>query len=92
MTFDELKDACDGLFAYDTGCVSSGIHDPLLKENVRSTLTALDANEYRVTVSRLVREMWLSEGSIEQGYGYEDAQEFIQWITSLVMVGWWKGL
>ena len=36
MTYDELKYALDGFYAYDTGCLllHSGIHDPKRKAQV----------------------------------------------------------
>lgn len=84
LTFEELKRAADGLSAYDTGCVDSGIHDPELKQRFVETLKyAISDDERRPTVARMVRDMWLSDEAIEQGYGAEDARRFIDWLDDL---------
>lgn len=80
MTDDELRDALDGLYAYDGGA-DSGIHDESLRARVIQELKdRRGLGAWRAQVARLVREMWLSEEAIEQGYGTEDAVRFAQWL------------
>lgn len=82
MTDEELSRAIDGLFAYDNGAIDSGVHDPELKARVRSEL-AVGRGEYQLIsprVSRIVRELYLSDEAIAQGYGLEDAARCFQWI------------
>lgn len=76
MTTDELRAALDGLFAYDTGCVGSGIKDEQLRQRCIDALRALS----RPTLAALVRDMWLSDEAIGLGYGAEDAAEFLRWL------------
>lgn len=77
---EALKDALDGLFAYDGGCVSSGIRDEALRARCGEHLRSLPADERRLVLSRLTREMFLSEDALSQGYGAEDAGSFVRWL------------
>lgn len=78
MTDEELRRALDGLFAYDGGCVDSGIHDNALKEQCKSVLRS--KNGSREFFTRLIRDMWMSEEALNDGYGIEDALEFVEWL------------
>lgn len=83
MTRDELIKALDGLHAYDDGAVDSGIRDESLRARCIEELkriTAAEPEDGREFFSRLVRDMWLSEEAIEQGYGIEDALGFVDWL------------
>jgi hypothetical protein len=80
MKYEDLKDAIDGLHAYDTGCIDSGIKDELLRERVKKHLQSLPALEHRLLVSRLVIDMCLSEEMVKAGYGPEDAKNFLVWL------------
>ncbi len=81
MTDEELVAALDGLYAYDSGCVSSGIRDELLRvrciEELRRRANLSDEREF---FSKLVRDMWLTDEAIEQGYGIESALGFVRWL------------
>lgn len=82
MTDDELRDALDGLFAYDTGCVDSGIHDEALRARCVAELAARAARpDHRLWEARLVRDMWVSEEALTNGYGLEDLVGFVQWLA-----------
>jgi hypothetical protein len=84
MTDEELKDALDGLFAYDTGCIDGGIHDVLLKQRVRAEVMK-DCREHQMfsdRLSRIARELYLSDDSIVKGYGLEDIVSFAEWVES----------
>jgi hypothetical protein len=80
MKYEDLKDAIDGLHAYDTGCIDSGIKDELLRERVKKHFSPLPALEHRLLVSRLVIDMCLSEEMVKAGYGPEDAKNFLVWL------------
>lgn len=80
MEYEALKDALDGLHAYDTGAVDSGIHDEVLREKVKAYLQSLPSKEHRTLLARLTWDLCLSPASIEHGYGPEDAKEFLVWM------------
>lgn len=80
LSEDELWDAIDGLHAYDTGCVSSGIHDEVLRERVKVQLRNLPEKDRRVLLGRRFRDSYLSEKGLAQGYGLEDAAGFWRWL------------
>ncbi len=79
MTFDEINTTLDGLHAYDTGSVDSGVHDDVLKEKVRAHIQGLDSFNHKVLIVRLCN--WrLSPEVLQQGYGPEDLKEFLVWL------------
>ncbi len=83
MSDDDLLDALDGLFAYDTGAVDSGIHDESLRARCIAELrrrVETPPDHGRLWLSRLIRDMWLSEDALAQGSGIEDVVEFIRWL------------
>lgn len=88
MTDEELSDALDGLYAYDTGGTDSGIHDEALRGRVKAELLA-DAKAasgstlFGPRVTRLARELFVSDRAIEQGYGLEDLDNFVAWLDEL---------
>lgn len=90
MTGQELRDALDGLYAYDQGATGSGIHDETLRARCVEHMRAWPLGEYQLMpqaeVSRLVREMRLTEEAIGQGYGIEDAFGFTRWLCEIM--GW----
>lgn len=73
-----MKDKILEKFAYDTGATDSGINH--LKEDIKKYLLNLSEDEFRLFLSRLIREEFLSKNSLEQGYGIEDVSNFINWI------------
>ncbi len=79
MTYEEIKDALDGLYAYDLGSTDSGIHDAILKEKVRAHIQGLDPREHKALIVRLCRYM-LSDEVLEQGYTAEDLKGFLVWL------------
>lgn len=84
MREKELRDALDGLFAYDNGATDSGIKDEALRQQCIAAIKAmpLERGEIvpRLWLSRLIRDMWLSEEALMQGYGIEDALTFLRWM------------
>lgn len=77
MNLDELRDALDGLFAYDMGATDSGIKDNQLKERCKAELQKLTPEAFTL----MAREMWLSDEAMAQGYGVADLKEFIDWLA-----------
>lgn len=83
MTDDEFADAMIGIYAYDTGSVDSGIHDEILRSRCIAELhrNEHDPNFFRLRMSRLVREHFLSEEMLAKQYGIEDVSHFIRWLA-----------
>jgi hypothetical protein len=84
MTEQELRDALEGLYAYDSGARGSGIHDEALRQRCIAAIKAIPYGPHelapRLWLSRLIRDMWLSENALSQGYGIEDAISFLKWL------------
>jgi hypothetical protein len=80
LNTERLYENIDGLFAYDTGCTDSGIKDEELRERVKYNLNVMEDTEFRLFISRYIREYYLSESSLENGYGIEDVSTFIKWL------------
>lgn len=80
MNYEELKDALDGLIAYDEGATDSGIHDEGLRMRCQEYIQSLPPAERRALVAKLTIDMWLSEKALAAGYGPEDAKEFLVWM------------
>jgi hypothetical protein len=80
MTKDFLSEKLIGMFAYDSGSVDSGIHDPEAKRLCIEYLDSLGGKEYRAVLARIAREAFLSEDAIGEGYGIEDVAKFNEWL------------
>jgi len=90
MNEEELFDALDGLFAYDSGSHDSGIHDERLRERVKQELTRITedgrtkyqlfSRNFNSMMARLLWQRCLSPEAIQQGYGYEDMRSFLSWL------------
>jgi len=79
LTFEQTRDAVDGLFAYDSGAVDSGIHDEALRVRVVQRLRDLPPPERRDWCGRIVIDLFLGDDAARQGYGEEDAAELLGW-------------
>jgi hypothetical protein len=88
MTDAEFRDALDGLFAYDVGSVDSGIHDEALRARCIAEIDRHfeDETAGMAWLSRLIRDMWLSEEALTAGYTIEDALEFVRWLDDRMEV------
>lgn len=78
---EDLSDYLSGLFAFDTGCTDSGIHDEELRHEVKTYLNTLEVDAFRLLLSRYIRDNYLDEPSLELGYGLEDVKSFISWLA-----------
>ncbi len=77
----ELVTALESLFAYDAGAVSAGVHDETLRGRCYAELkTAAAGPGNREYFARLLRDMWLSETALANGYGVEDMLAFVDWL------------
>lgn len=81
MTEQELHEALNGLSAYDMGSLQSGIHDEELRQRALTQVKAMDGETLRLFLSRHLRFQFLDESALSRGYGYEDAQEFLEWLS-----------
>ena len=67
--FEENLDRLDGLFAYDTGCVSSGIKDDSFKEHLSKTPEQLD---------KLLTALVVQYAKDDK-YTFEDVVSLVKW-------------
>lgn len=86
MTEDEVRDAVDGLYAYDSGCVSSGIKDERLRRRLYEYLRGLDGSARRMLLGRVVRSLSLDDAMLAKGYGPEDAMRICLWLDEQGML------
>lgn len=63
-------DLMDGLFAFDTGCVTSGIKNEMEKDRFRSNA------DYSFKIATILLKQYMAHDD----YGLEDAKRFIEWI------------
>jgi hypothetical protein len=77
----DLFEAIDALMAYDSGVVDSGVSDEALRLSVRLHLESLDEDEFRRICAGYARRL-LTDEAIAAGYGLEDVQSFIDWISA----------
>ncbi|MGG4288385.1 hypothetical protein ABEW81_11365 [Priestia megaterium] len=77
----ELFKILDGMFAFDTGCTDSGFKDEELRKEVIEYLSSLEDNDFRIILSTYIREYFVSEKAVKQGYGIEDVANFIEWLS-----------
>lgn len=66
---DWLRDALDGLFAYDNGATDSGIHDDALRAKCRAA----------VADNPKLIQQFATELYGKPPYRDEDRQDFIEW-------------
>jgi hypothetical protein len=81
MDKEKLFESLEGLFAYDTGCVDSGIHDERLRREVINYLHSLSSDDFRLIMTEFIREYFVCEEAVNQGYGIEDVSSFIEWLS-----------
>lgn len=79
---DSLRDAIselEGHYAYDTGAVDSGVRDPARRKELVEVIDAASEDDLRWALSRFIRDAYVSEKGLQQGYGWEDAMDFARW-------------
>lgn len=72
----------ESIYAFEIGCVDSGIRDRQRQRQLEEKMDAASEDEVRLSLSRWIRENLLSEESLSQRYGWEDVLRFLQWIDS----------
>lgn len=85
--FEELSDVLSGLFAFDTGCVDSGIKDEWLRTQVVDHFNSLSEEETRILITEIAREFFMTDEMIAQGYGLEDCLSFARWFYEDLFFG-----
>ncbi len=89
LTNEELADAMDGIHAYDTGCVDSGIRDETLRKRCSEQLHAMTKrksdgatlDDASVFLAEFIVDRCLGAEALAQGYGPEDAFDFMKWLS-----------
>ena len=80
MTYKEIRDALDGLQAYDMGATDSGIHDDALRERVKRHMQGLELQDHDALIKRLCLEYVSDEGVWKGQYSPEDLKDFLVWL------------
>ncbi len=82
MTNEELREALVWLYARDCGLAAGAGNESALRAECRQAIwdrLVGDEVELRVWISRLVRDVFLSETALANGHGIDDACEFWNW-------------
>ena len=82
MTNEELREALVWLYGRDCGLVAAAGNEPALRSECRQAIwdrLVGDEVELRAWISRLVRDVFLSETALSNGHGIDDACEFWNW-------------
>ena len=82
MTRQELFLLLEGLHAYDSGATDSGIHDEISKRKVSKYLLLMERKDLLNLLSIFIRDVFLSDESLNRGYSIEDVLEFMKWLDS----------
>jgi hypothetical protein len=80
MTIDQTLNELEAHLAYDEGSTDSGVSDPIRRAELAARLDAFSEEELRVGLSVWLRDGYLSDEGLGQGYGWEDAYAFCRWI------------
>lgn len=80
MDYNDVFKSIDKLFAYDTGASDSGVKDENLRTKIIKYINKLSDDEFRIFMSTYIRERFVSEDAIKNGYGIEDVKSFIEWL------------
>lgn len=80
MNTEQCYKTMDKLFAFDMGCTDSGSADELAREEIKTELKNMPEDKIRVLLSVYIRERFLVEEALKNGYGIEDVNCFIKWL------------
>lgn len=88
LSDDEISHMLEEMYLYDNGQRSLSEGNELMRGKLREAID--DGNErkphqlisdrIRLILSRYVRDHYLTEEALAQGYGIEDVAEFIRWL------------
>ena len=84
MSDNEIYRALCDSFAYDTGCTDICDNSNLSHNELKEELTNMDEDNLRVTLSNFIRDYFLTDDAISQGYGIEDVKRFIEWLDEVM--------
>ena len=84
LSEDKLWEELDGLYAYDEGDTEISIIDPKLREQVRTQLVAMGDDQLRLFLAVRVRDTFLSDDALEDGFGLEDVVAFADWFEQFL--------
>lgn len=90
VTDHELREALVWLYALDCGLAGPHDDEPSLRSRCRRAVwdrLVGDGAELRVWISRLVRDVFLSESALQQGHGIDEACEFWSWFDHTMWTG-----
>jgi hypothetical protein len=90
VTDHELREALVWLYAVDCGLACAHEDESSLRSRCRRAVwdrLVGDGAELRVWISRLVRDVFLSEAALRQGHGIDDACEFWSWFDHTMWTG-----
>ena len=80
MSVSEINENLQALYAYDTGCTDSGIKSDELRNQIKKELENMDEDDLRIILSKHIRDYYLIDEALDNGYGIEDVKEFIHWL------------
>lgn len=79
LTYEDLAKALMGFLMYDTGERENGLHDDHLRREIIKHIQSLPSAEHRALLARITIDQFLSPQALAEGYGPEDAHEFLNW-------------
>jgi hypothetical protein len=79
MTLYEAIQVLLRFYSWDFGDRSNGLYDQTLRTELAQLIDSADLGDVRVTLGRFVREEFLSDESLNAGYGPEDVLGFLDW-------------
>lgn len=80
MDFDYLVDNLVGFYSHDTTGSSWGIKDDRRKAEIIEYIKNMDEYQRRALMGKVVREAFLTDEALADGFGVEDVQAFITWM------------
>ena len=81
LTDDYIAECLDGFFAYDNGCIDSGIKNDVLKEQIRQSF--LEMNNKRL--DKILREF--VDHYFNETYGLAEVKKAILWVENTFEIG-----
>jgi hypothetical protein len=70
------------IMAYDDGCTDSGMHNEVRREEIKEWLHSLDEAQFRMKLSPFIRDYFLSDEALAEGYGLSDVNGWIHWLAN----------
>lgn len=77
----DIRDALDQWWAFEAENEPSQ-NDPDLFKRVTEHIDSLPDVQWRLVLGRIIRELFVNEEAMKEGYGPEDARDFLNWLES----------